>query len=86
MINLKNLNKFTSYEHFNRAGQFAMKMDSKGRYFSSSPQQKLIKVCEISMVRQPIRISLPSLNFYKIFKCFNRILERVYGKTTYNSH
>ena len=50
--------------------------------FFSSPQQKLSKVSQISVVRQPIRISLPmfwtrasSKNFYKLIKSPNWPLE-----------
>ena len=38
---------------------FAMQDRSEGSVFFSFPQQNLTKVCEISMVRQPIRIYLP---------------------------
>ena len=55
---------------------------SQGSIFFSFPQQKLSKVCQISMVRQPIRISLPTFwigasykNFYKIIKSDNCPLE-----------
>ena len=55
---------------------------SQGGIFFSSPQQKLSKVCQISMVRQHIRISLPLFwtqasfkNFYKIIKSSNCPLE-----------
>ena len=55
---------------------------SQGGIFFSSPQQKLSIVCQISMVRQPVRISLPmfwtrasSKNFYKIIKSPNCSLE-----------
>ena len=55
---------------------------SQGGIFFSSPQQIRSKVCQISMVRQPIRISLPmfwtrasSKNFYKIIKSPNCSLE-----------
>ena len=59
-----------------------MKDRSKGGTFFSSPHQKLSNVCQISIVRQSIRISLPifctrasSKNFYKIVKSSNRPLE-----------
>ena len=55
---------------------------SQGGIVFSSPQQKLSKVCQISMARQPIRVSLPmfwtranSKNFYKIIKSSSRPLE-----------
>ena len=57
------------------------KIDLKEAYFSV-PLNKNSKVCQISMVRQPIRISLPmfwtrvsSKNFYKIIKSPNWSLE-----------
>ena len=53
-----------------------MQNRSQGGIFSSSSQQKLSKVCQISMVRQHIRISLPWTpasykNFNKITKSPN---------------
>ena len=63
-------------------GQFAMQGRSQGGIFFSSPQQKLSKACKISMVRQPIPISLPmfwtrtsSNNFYRIIKSLSCSLE-----------
>ena len=65
-----------------RTGGFAMQDRSQGGIFFSSPQQKLSKVCQISMFTQPIPISLPmfwtrasSKNFYKIIKSPNCPLE-----------
>ena len=65
---LKNLKKFIPYEHFKIEGlhclkflpeqRFAMQDRSQGDIFFSSPQHKLCKVCKISKVRQPMRISL----------------------------
>ena len=50
--------------------------------FFSSPQQKISKACQTSIVRQSIRISLPifwtrtsSKNFYKVIKSPNCSLE-----------
>ena len=67
-----------------RTGQFAMQDRSQGGIFFSFPQQKLSKVCQISMVRQPIRISLPmfwtrasSKNFDKILKVPVALLRQV---------
>ena len=90
VINLKNLNKFIPYEHFKIESlhclkfllEFAIQNRSQGGIFFSSPKQKFSKVCQISMVRQPIPISLPmfwtrasSKNFYKIIKSSNDPLE-----------
>ena len=70
VVNLKNLNKFIpSLQAFqngrsalpeipSRTGRFAMQDRSQGGVFFSWPQQKLSKVCQISMVRRPIRICL----------------------------
>ena len=65
-----------------RTGRFPMQDRSQGGMFFSSPQQKLSKVCQISMVRQHIRVSLPLFwtrasfkNFYKIIKSSNCPLE-----------
>ena len=92
VISLKNLNKFISYEPFKMEGLHCLKfllehddllckIDLKDTYFSVSNQQKLSKVFQISMIKQPIQISLPkfwtrtsSRNFYKI-KSSNRSLE-----------
>ena len=92
MINLKKSQQIYSLRAFqngrsalseipSRTGRFAMQDRSQGDIFFSSPQQKLSKVCQISMVRQPIPISLPmfwtraSSNFHKIIKSPNCPLE-----------
>ena len=94
VINLKNLSKFIhSLRAFrngrcalskihSRTGRFPMEDRSQGGIFFSSPQQELSKVCQISKVRQHIRISLlffwtraSSKNFYKIIKSPNCLLE-----------
>ena len=71
-------------EILSSTGPFAMQDRSEGSVFFSFPQQKLTKVCEISMVRQPIRIHLPmfwiwasSTNFCKIIKSPKYPLRRV---------
>ena len=65
-----------------RTGQSATQDGSQVGIFFSSPQQKLTKTCQISVVRQAIRIYLPtfwtrssSKNFYKIIKSPNCHLE-----------
>ena len=65
-----------------RTGRFPMQDRSQGGTFFSSPQQELSKVCQISKVRQHIRISLlffwtraSSKNFYKIIKSPYCLLE-----------
>ena len=65
-----------------KTGRFPMQDRSQRGIFFSSPQQKLSKVCEISMVRLHIRIFLPlfwarssSNNFYKIIKSPNCPIE-----------
>ena len=57
-----------------------MQDKSQGGIFFSSPQQKLSKVCQISMVRQPISVSLPMFwtmakNFCKVIKSSHHPLE-----------
>ena len=48
---------------------------SQGGIFFSSPQQKLSKVCQISMVRQHIRISLPLFGLKPASRIFTKLLK-----------
>lgn len=83
-MNSKTPSKFIPYEHlseiFSKTGQFSMQDRSQRDIFFSSRQQKLTKVCQISMVRQPIQISLPVFwtpNFFtKLLKVPTTLLRR----------
>ena len=73
-----------------RTGQYATQDRSQAGIFFSSPQQKLAKTSQISMVRQARRIYLPmfwtwasSKNFYKIIESPNCYLETVQRSNHY---
>ena len=58
-----------------RTGRFAIQDRYEAGIFFSFPQQKLSKVCQISMVRQPIRISLSMLGLRPAPRIFTKLLK-----------
>ena len=88
VINLKKLNTFISYEHFKMEGLHCLKFlpeqndfmckISQRRLLLNSFQQAIIKICEIQVVKQPLRVYLPlfwfrtnSTSFHQITKNLN---------------